>query len=116
MPRARVGMVSKVKAEPMPHSPPMATPNKKRSARNVQSVGANPEAASSSENARMFHMSVGLRPNRSARRPKRKAPIGRAARVKKVASAPLLTSTWKDARISFNMKNMRKKSKTNKVN
>ena len=50
-----------VRAEPTPHSPPMAMPNNARTSRSVPIVGANPEAISSSEYARMFQMSVGLR-------------------------------------------------------
>ena len=77
----------------MPHSPPMAIPKRNRTIKKVVRVGANPEAPSSSENARMFHISVGLRPNRSASLPNMNAPMGRAARVKNTASATLLTST-----------------------
>ncbi len=77
----------------MPHSPPIAMPNKKRNAKKLVRDGANPETPSRTEKAKMFHISVGLRPNRSASLPKTKAPMGRAARVKNVASTTLLTST-----------------------
>ena len=51
-----------VSADPSPHSPPMATPNSARTMRSAVMLGANPDATSSNENARMFHISAGLRP------------------------------------------------------
>ncbi len=49
---------------------------RKRNIKKVVSDGAKPDAPSRIENARMFHIRVGLRPNRSASLPKTKAPIG----------------------------------------
>ncbi len=78
-------------------------------------MAQSPEAASRIENARMFHISVGLRPNRSASLPNTKAPMGRAANVKNVASTTSFTSTWKVVAMSLNMNIMRKKSKASRV-
>ena len=46
----------------MPHSPPIAMPNKKRVTNKTMMVGANPDSISSAENAMMFHIKVGFRP------------------------------------------------------
>ena len=104
-----------VSAEPMPHSPPMAMPNKARTSRSVVIVGANPDAISSSEYARMFHVSVGLRPNRSASRPNRNAPTGRMPSVKRTAVETTCMLECRSAAMSLNIKTMRKKSNASSV-
>ncbi len=50
------------KADPKPHSPPIAIPNNARTMSNVVMLGANPEATSSTEYARIFHIRAGFRP------------------------------------------------------
>jgi hypothetical protein len=93
----------------------MAIPKRNRSTRKVAREGANPEAASKTEKATMFHIKVGLRPKRSASRPNINAPRGRAANVKNTASETFFTSTWNVLAISLNMNTMRKKSNASRV-
>ena len=56
----------------------------------------------------MSAMSTGRRPKRSASQPKTKAPIGRAASVRKVASVTAFTSVPNSFAMAMNMKVIRK--------
>jgi hypothetical protein len=71
----------------------MAMPKNALHIRKLVSVGAKAEASSKMEKATMFSMSVGRLPNRSASRPKIRAPKGRMTKVQKIASAICLMAT-----------------------
>ena len=63
----------------------------------------------------MFHVSVGLRPNRSASRPNRNAPTGRMPSVRRTAVETTCMLECSSAAMSLNMKTMRKKSNASSV-
>ena len=63
----------------------MAMPNNARMIRKMWSEGAKAEDSSKMENAMMSIINVGRRPKRSAISPKRNAPTGRIASVRKIA-------------------------------
>src|SRR5580692_12724486 len=104
-------MVSIVSEAPTPHSPPIATPYKARKMMNTVRLGAKPDANSRIEYKRMFVIRVGRRPQRSAARPKMKAPIGRIANVNRIAIVTSEISVWNSAAMSFSTNTSRKKSK-----
>ncbi len=60
-------------------------------------------------------MSVGLRPNRSARRPNSKAPTGRMPKVSSTAVDTTCMLECNSAEMSLNMNTMRKKSNASRV-
>ena len=104
-------MVSIVSEAPTPHSPPIATPYSARNMISTVRLGAKPDANSRIEYKRMSTIRVGRRPQRSAARPKMKAPIGRIASVSRIASVTFEMSVWNSAAISFSTNTSRKKSK-----
>src|SRR6202035_6048222 len=69
------------------------------------------EASSKTEYETMLSISVGRRPKRSAMRPKRKAPMGRMARVRKIPSATAETLVLKSVAMALRHQTMMKKSK-----
>src|SRR5271154_4695537 len=73
--------------------------------------GAKPEANSRIEYKRISTINVGRRPQRSAARPKMKAPIGRTANVNRIASVTFEISVSNSAATSFRTKTSKKKSK-----
>ena len=99
-----------VSEAPTPHSPPIATPYNARSTISTVRLGAKPEANSSTEYRRMSTIRVGRRPQRSAARPKMKAPIGRIASVSRMASVTFEISVWNSVAMSFSTNTSRKKS------
>src|SRR5580692_5146180 len=103
-------MVSIVSEAPTPHSPPMATPYSARRMINTVRLGAKPDANSRIEYSRMSTIKVGRRPQRSAARPKMKAPIGRIASVSRIAHVTVEISVWNSAAMSFSTNTSRKKS------
>ena len=100
---------------PTPHSPPMAKPNRARRIISTVSVGAKAQANSRPENNRMSITSTGRRPNRSASMPNTRAPKGRAARVRVLATATAGMSVWNSLAMALNMNTIRKKSKASRV-
>src|ERR1700744_4670954 len=78
---------------------------------NTERLGAKPDANSRIEYKKILTIKVGLRPHRSAARPKMKAPIGRIANVKRIASVTFEISVWNSSAISFSTNTSRKKSK-----
>src|SRR6185369_17439622 len=114
-PRRRAGIDSMTRLAPRPHSPPIPTPKRKRSINRLVSVGAKPEANSKIEKKMMSAISTGRRPKRSPSQPKQKAPIGRAASVRKTPCATAFTSVPNSFEIAESMKTMRKKSKASSV-
>jgi hypothetical protein len=93
----------------------MATPKRKRRISSAVSDGAKAEANSNNEKRMMSAISTGRRPKCSASQPKTNAPIGRAARVQKIAAETELMSVLNSAEIALSMNTMRKKSKASSV-
>jgi len=115
VPRLRAGIDSMTSDAPMPHSPPMAKPNKARNTRKTGSDGAKAEASSSPAKSRMSIMRIGCRPNFSASQPKKNAPKGRSMSVSAMATVTSVTCVWKSCAMAFNTKTIRKKSKASSV-
>ena len=104
------GSVSKAKAAPTPHSPPIATPNNARMTSNDFKEGANADPNSNTEYAMMSTMSVTRRPNRSAIIPNRNAPTGRIASVQAIALTTAEVSAWNCLSMALMQKVRMKKS------
>src|SRR6202140_2168106 len=107
----QLGDSGTLRQAPTPHSPPIATPYRARRMINTVKLGAKPDANSRTEYKRISIIKVGRRSQRSAARPKMKAPTGRIANVKRMAGVTFEISVWNSAAISFSTNTRRKKSK-----
>ena len=92
-PRERSGIVSIASEEATPQIPPIATPYSTRSRKNSINDGAAAESSSKAEKNTMLSIRIGLRPNFSAALPKISAPMGRTARVSRIAVVTSSRST-----------------------
>jgi hypothetical protein len=108
-------MLSMASDAPTPHSPPIAMPNRARSTRKTVSEGASADANSITEYSSTHAINTGRRPMRSAHRPKRKAPSGRIASVRKIAYVTLLTSVPKSPAMRSSANTTRKKSNASNI-